>query len=70
MAVSLRCVFTNADDKRLSYTFPHADSGASAAAVKAHMLNMVDNKELFADEPVNLVGAEFVITEVMPVDIS
>ena len=71
MATSLRCVF-RADgnqDRRITVTFNHADITATGAQVKTLMEAMIDNKEIYADEPGSIVGAEFVARAVIPVDV-
>ena len=67
---TLRLVFTGSNDKKVIFSFPLADSSASAAQVKTLMQVIVANGDIFAEEPLALVGAEFINRGVTPVDIS
>ena len=69
MAASLKLVF-DGSDKKVSLTFPYANASAGAAPVKALMQGIVANGEIYAEPPLGLSSAQFVINTVVPVDLS
>jgi len=69
MTSNLRLVFGGNDSQRISFNFPFADTGASAAQVRNLMQMMVANGDIYANVPQSLTSAEFVINERRPVDI-
>ncbi|MDR1049311.1 MAG: DUF2922 domain-containing protein [Synergistaceae bacterium] len=69
MAVSLSLKFNAAGDRKVSMTFPYADSTAGDAQVKSLMQSIVANGEIYAEPPLTLAGAEFVSRTVIPVDL-
>jgi hypothetical protein len=69
MATSLKLVF-DGSDKKISMTFPYANASATAAQVKALMQGIVVNGDIYADPPLALSKADFVINTVAPVDLS
>ena len=70
MAVSLRLVFSAANDKRVSMSFNYANTDASTNSIKTLMDRIIANSDIFEVEPLEGLGAEFVIREIRPVDIS
>jgi hypothetical protein len=70
MAVNLKLVFGGSGDKKVSFNFPFADSAAPAADVKTLMHSIVDNGDIYAEVPVSLSKAEFVVNTVTPVDLN
>jgi hypothetical protein len=70
MATNLNLKFNAAGDKKVSMTFPYADSTCGDAQVKALMQNIVANNAIFAEPPLALTAAEFVTRTVIPVDLS
>jgi len=69
MAVNLKLVFSGMADKRVSFNFPCADYTATGTQVKTLMQNMVANGDIYAEVPVSLSKAEFVVNTVTPIDI-
>ena len=70
VTVALRCVFEDVAGREFSMSWNHANSSAPAGAIRMLMQTVVANKDIFAQKPEKLVGAEFVIREVKNVDIS
>jgi hypothetical protein len=69
MAVSLSLKFNAAGDRKVSMTFPYADSAADGAQVKSLMQSIVASGDIFVEPPLALAGAEFVSRTVTPVDL-
>ena len=67
---TLRLVFEGSNSKKITFSYPNADSDASGTQVKTLMQMMVANGDIFAEAPLTLVGAEFVEREVTPINIS
>ena len=71
MAITnLRLFFRAFGDKKVNFSYPDADSNASAAQVKTLMQIMVANGEIFAEPPLSIESATFVTTTSVPVDLS
>jgi hypothetical protein len=70
MATSLNLKFNASGEKKVSMTYPYADSACGDAQVKTLMQTIVANGEIFAEPPLALAGAEFVTRTVIPVDLS
>ena len=70
MTTTLRCVFKGAGDRNVSMSFPNADATASANQIKTLMQMIVVNGDIFTDEPQSIVGAEFIVREIIDVDVS
>ena len=67
---TLRLVFLASNDKKLTFTYPNADSSASASQVKTLMQVIIANGDIFAEEPLSIVGAEFVARDVTEINVS
>ena len=70
MVTNLMLAFDGNDGKKVSFNFPFADSSASDAQVKTLMQIIVANGDIYATTPQSLSKAEFVVKDVIPVDIS
>ena len=70
LTTSLRCVFNGVGDRNVSMTFPNADATASAGQIRALMQSIVANGDIFSEEPTGIVGAEFIVREVIDIDVS
>ena len=69
MATNLKLVFDGSAGKKVSFNFPHADVSATATQVKTLMQRMVANGDIYAEAPLALSKAEFVVNTVTPVDL-
>jgi hypothetical protein len=67
---SLYLKFNAAGEKKVSITYPHADSECGDSAVKSLMQNIVANGEIYAEPPLALAAAEFVSRSVVPVSLA
>jgi hypothetical protein len=67
---TLRLVFTGNGDRKLTFSYPNADSTAVAATVKALMTAIVTNGAIFAEVPLVAVAAEFVSRQITPINIA
>lgn len=67
MATSLKLNFLDAAGKSLAATFPYATEEASPANVKALMTGMISNGAIYSTAPTEIVSAEFVRTEIIPI---
>ena len=70
LATSLRCVFSGIGDRNVSMTFPNANATAPAAQIRTLMQVIIANRAIFSEEPTAIVGAEFVVREVIGIDVS
>jgi hypothetical protein len=70
MATSLNLKFNASGGKKVSMTYPYADSTCGDAQVKTLMQSIVTNNAIFAEPPLALAAAEFVTRTVIPVDLS
>jgi hypothetical protein len=70
MATSLNLKFSAFGGKKISMSFPHADSACGDAQVKTLMQSIVSNNAIYAEAPVALTAAEFVTRTIIPVDLS
>jgi hypothetical protein len=69
MAVSLRTTFNTGTGKKISFSFPWADSAADAGDVKILMQKMIASGEIYAPAPTGIAGAEFVERTVTPISV-
>ena len=69
MAANLKLVFDGAGGKKVSFNFPFADVTAAGTQVKALMLSIVANGDIYAEVPASLSKAEFVVNTVTPIHI-
>ncbi len=67
MATDLKLTFQAGDGKKISFTYPGADTAAEGADVKALMDSMIANGGIFAEVPTAIVGAEFVTRTATPI---
>jgi hypothetical protein len=51
-------------------TFPNANADTPAAQIRTLMQVIVANGDIFSEEPTGIVGAEFVVREVIDIDVS
>ena len=70
MNTNLRLTFDGNDGRNVSFNFPFADSSASATQVKTLMQIITANGEIYAEAPQSPSRAEFVVRDVIPIDIS
>ena len=70
MTTNLKLVFDGSGGSKVSFNYPFADAGASAAQVKTLMQRMVANGDIYAEVPQSPSKADFVINQVLPIDIS
>jgi hypothetical protein len=68
--VTLRLVFDSNSGKKINMTFTNADTGVSAIQVKTLMQMIVANKDVFAEEPLAIVGAEFISRGVTAINVA
>jgi hypothetical protein len=67
---TLRCVFEGNGSRRITMSWRHADPTTPAAQVRTLMQEIVANGDIFSDEPVSIVGAEFVTRQVTQLNVS
>jgi hypothetical protein len=70
MAASLSLKFSASGDKNVSMTYPYVDTACGDAQVKTLMQTIVTNNAIFAEAPLALAEANFVVRSVIPVDLS
>ncbi|MDR1732194.1 MAG: DUF2922 domain-containing protein [Synergistaceae bacterium] len=66
----LRLTFDGGQGKKLAMTFSNANPATPAGSVKALIAKILANKEIFSEEPGNILNADFVTTTVTPVNLS
>ena len=69
MAANLKLVFDGNSGKKVSFSYPLADITAAGSQVKTLMENIVANGDIYADAPQALSKAEFLVNDVIPIDI-
>jgi len=67
---TLRLVFGASNDKKVTFSYPNAKNTATATQVKTLMQAIVANGEIFAEEPLSIVGAELIARDITEVDVS
>jgi hypothetical protein len=70
MTTSLNLKFSASGEKKVSMSYPYADSSCEGAQVKTLMQTIVTNNEIFAEPPLAPTAAEFVTRTVIPVELS
>ena len=70
MATRLKLVFDGYGGKKISFNYPYADTSASVAQVKTLMQGIVTNGEIYVEVPQAPSKAEFLVSDVIPIDIS
>ena len=68
--LTLRLVFEDRHGNRFTVSYPDADGDASAIQVRSYMQLMIANREIFAQDPSVIVGAEFVQRAVTPINVA
>ena len=67
---NLKLVFTGSSNKKVNFTYPDANTAATAVQVKTLMQNIVANKDIFAEQPLALESATFITTTSVPVNLN
>jgi len=69
MAIYMRTQFADADGNKFSMSYPCVNTAVNPNLIKTFVQKCMATKEIFAQEPVTFVGAEFVVRSSMPIEI-
>ena len=69
MNVMLRLVFKRLNGVKDTFSFRYADTSATPTQVKTLMTNILANKDIYAEQPAEIVGAEFYTTNSTPINL-